>query len=96
MTTVRSTHCGNAIRMTRCCKPVMNGGTDLPALHRRFARTMMSRDQQQDAVPVVNRVIEAAIDRAPGTVQSQAMKVEHAVRFDVARAKTPIPAAVQR
>jgi hypothetical protein len=42
---------------------------------------MMARNQQNDAIAGGDRVLEAAVDRAPGTIQTHSVEVEHPVRL---------------
>ena len=55
-----------------------------PALDRRLAGPMMAGDEQHDAVAARDRLLERAVDRAPGAVEVHAVKVEDAVGLDSA------------
>lgn len=74
----------------------MNGCPDLAPLHGRLAGAMVTRDQQQDAISAVDRLIETAIDRLPGVVESHSVEVQCAIGFDITRSEAPVPASVER
>jgi hypothetical protein len=76
---------GDRARMARSREPVVDGGADLAALDRRIARTVMPGDQQDHAVASRDRLLQAAIDRLPGTVERHPVKIERAVGIGIAR-----------
>lgn len=83
-------------RVARGCEPVVNGSPDPAALDWWLTATVMSRDQQHDAIAARNRLGEPAVDRGPGSVEIHPVKIEHAVRLDRAAAQLSVPAAVER
>src|SRR4051794_32519772 len=62
MPPVRAADRGNAWRVPRSGKPVVDGRADAPARDRRLARPMMAGNEQNDTVAGVNRLLENAID----------------------------------
>jgi hypothetical protein len=96
MTAMRSPDRGDAPGVSRSREPVMNGCPDLAPLHGRLAGAMVTRDQQQDAISAVDRLIETAIDRVPGAVESHSVKVQCAIGLDIARSEAPVPSPVER
>jgi hypothetical protein len=62
----------------------VNGRANLAALDRRFARAMVTRDQQQDALAAVNGQFEGMVDRVPRAVQIHSVKIEHPVGRNIA------------
>ena len=76
-------------------KPIVNGGANLAPLDGRLARAVMSGNQQQDAVAACDGLVESAIDRGPGAVEGQSVKVENAIRLDRTAAKPLVPGAVE-
>jgi hypothetical protein len=95
MPPVRVANGGNAWRVPRSGKPVVDRGPNAPPRDRWLTRPMMARNEQDDAVASVNRLLENAVDRAPGTVESHAVEVEHTIGLGRARAKPPVPACVE-
>jgi len=87
---------GDSRRMARGREPVMHGGPNPAALQRRFALALMSRNQQQNALPGGNRALQSKVDRLPGAIEVVAVQIEHPVRIDPTAAETPIPTAVER
>ncbi|HEX2802648.1 MAG TPA: hypothetical protein VHN55_01505 [Sphingomicrobium sp.] len=56
----------------------------------------MSRDEQQDPVAVCNRSFQPAVDRNPGAIEVQPVKVENPVGLDASRAQAPVPTGIER
>jgi hypothetical protein len=77
-------------------EPVVDRGADLATLNRWLARPVMAGDQQDEAIAVRNRTIEAEINRPPRGLEVHAVKIEDAVRLDRAVAKPPVPTAIER
>lgn len=86
----------NVARVARRRQPVMHCRTDLSPLNRRFAGTMVSGDQQDQAVARPNGVFEAPINCAPGPVKTHAVKVDGPVRLDRTAPQFLVPAPIQR
>ena len=82
-------------RVSRRRKPVVNGRTDLPALHRRLAGPVMPGDQQQHSVSPRDCSLEPPVDCPPGLVEVHPVKVEDTIRRDRARTQAPVPASIQ-
>ena len=77
-------------------EPVVDRGADPASFQRRFAFAFMPCDQEENSVPGFNRAFKRAIDRFPCAVEAMAVKVEDAIRLDLAAAQAPVPTAVQR
>ena len=77
-------------------KPIVNGRTDLAALDGRLAGSMMAGDQQQNTITAGDGLLEAAVDRRPGAIEGQSVKVEHTVRIHRTAAEPVVPSAVER
>ena|SRR5437763_6837204 len=95
MPPVRAADRGNAWRVPRSGKPVVDGRPDAPARDRWLARPMMAGNEEDDPVARVNRLLQSAVDRAPRTLESHSVKVEDPIGFGGARAKPPVPACVE-
>jgi hypothetical protein len=95
MTPVRTAHRRYPRRVARRGKPIVHCRPDPPALDWRVAGAMMPGDQQHDAVSGGDRLLETAIDCAPGGVEVHPVQVEHPIRFRIARAETPIPSPIE-
>jgi hypothetical protein len=87
---------GDAPRMSRGREPIVNRRANFPALHRRLAGTVMAGDKQNDPVSPRDRLLERMVDRIPCSIEIVTVKVEDAIRFDLAGAELAVPAAVQR
>jgi len=81
--------------MARCGQPVVDRGPDPAALHRRLASAVMAGDQEQEPVAAPDRLLERAVDRAPGGIQRHSVKVEHAIGFDRPAPQPAVPAAIE-
>ena len=93
---MRSANRGNARRMARRAKPIVDCCANPPALDRWFAAPFMACNQQHDAVTGVDRLLQCTVDRLPRPVEVMAVEVERAVGLDIARPQSPIPTAVER
>ena len=91
MASVRAANRGNARRVPRSGKPIVNGRADAAALDRRLARPVMTGNEQDNPVAGVNRLLETAVDGAPRTVERHPVQVEHPIGLGRARAKPPVP-----
>lgn len=60
----------------------MDGCADRAATHRRLAGTLMTGDQEKDALARADRIVERRIDRLPGALEVHPMKVDDAVGND--------------
>lgn len=69
MPAVRTAHGGNARSVAGSREPVMDRGSDLAALDRRLAGTVMPGYQQQDSVSPGDSLLKAAVDGCPGAVE---------------------------
>jgi hypothetical protein len=83
-------------RVARCRKPVVNGGADLAAQDRRLARTMMARDEQDEAIPGIACAFQGDIDGPPGAVETVTVEVDDPVGLERAGAELPVPRPVER
>ena len=95
MTPVSAAHRGDISGVARRGEPVVDRSADAPAFDRRVARAVVAGDQKQHAVAGKNRLLEPAVDRLPGGVEGQAVKIERPVGLDRAGAQAPVPAAVE-
>lgn len=93
---MRATYGCDARSMPGMRQPVMNCGANLATLDGWFARSVVASDQQQHSVAAPNGLLQRAVDRRPGSVEGQAMKVEDAVRIDRPAAQSLVPAAIER
>jgi hypothetical protein len=93
---VCTAHGCDPARVPRCRKPVVDDCSDLAALHRRLAGSMMTCHQEQDPVAMRDRLLERSVDRPPGGVKRHTVKVQSAVGLDGPRSKPAIPASVER
>jgi hypothetical protein len=75
-----ATHGGDTIGVARDGEPVVNRCADRPAPDWRLTRTVMTGDEQKDAVAACDRLLESAIDRVPRGVEGHSVQVEHPVR----------------
>ena len=77
-------------------QPGINGGPDPPTLDGRFARAMMTGDQEDHSIAGSDRPVELGVDCLPCAVEVQSVKIDDAVRLDGTRSQALVPAAVQR
>jgi len=55
----------------------------------------MAGDEEHEAVAARHRSVELAVDRPPGAVEAQSVKIDDPVRRDATGAETLVPAAVE-
>ena len=96
MTPVSAPDRSNLRGMARCRQPIVDCGTDAPALNRRLAPAMMAGDQQDDAVASKDRLLEASVDRRPCAIEVQAMEVDRDIGLDIAASQTLVPTPIER
>jgi hypothetical protein len=92
MTPMSASNRSNRARMARSREPVVYGGPDLAPLDWRIARAVMPGDQENHAVAARDRLLQAAIDRLPRSVERHPVEVKRAIRIGIARAQAPVPA----
>jgi len=92
---MRAAHRSDRGGMARGGQPVVNGGADLAPFDGRLAGSMMPGDQQQDAITARDRLFQTEVDRRPGAVQVQSVKVEHTVGISPPGGQLPVPAAIE-
>jgi hypothetical protein len=95
MTPMGAANRGDRAGVARHREPIVNCSPDPAALDRWIAGPVMAGDQQDDALAPGNGPLKPAVDRLPGTVEGEAVEVEHAVRLDFSGPKAPVPACVQ-
>src|SRR5437868_2418565 len=95
MPRVRSADGSNLGGVPRGCEPVVNGRTNPAALDRRLAWAVMAGNQQYDAVPSHNCLVEPAIDRRPSAVEVLAVQIDHPVGCNRAGPELPVPGPVE-
>ena len=83
-------------RVARCRKPIVNGGADLATQDRRLARTMMARDEQDNAIPGIARAFQREIDGPPSAIETVAVEIDDPVGLERAGAELPVPCPVER
>jgi hypothetical protein len=94
MTSVRAANGGNAPGVAGRSQPVVHGGADLASGDRRLARAMMAGDEEDEACTAGNRLLETAVDRLPGTIETHAVEVDGPVGRYGAGSEPLVPAAV--
>lgn len=96
MPLVRAAHGGNSRGVARGFQPVVNRGPDPATLDWGIAASRMAGDEQDDPLAGCDRQLESDVNCTPRAIQGHPMKVDDAVRPDVARAKPPIPRRIER
>ena len=86
----------DARRMAGRRKPVVDRCTDAAPLNRRVARPMMPRDEEDDAVAGIDRLLEGTVNHGPGALKVKPVKIDHPVGRDGAGTQFLVPAAVER
>lgn len=84
MTPVRSADRRNARCMSRYGKPIVNRRTDSTTVQGRIAGTMVSGDQEHQALAGGDRLLKATVDGTPCRIEIHSVHVQNAVRLDVA------------
>lgn len=79
---VSAPHRGDGRGMARSGQPVVNRGSDFATPNRGLACPRMAGDQQHDTLAGGTRPVEPEIDRIPGPIEVEAVKVDHPVRAD--------------
>jgi hypothetical protein len=95
MTPMSAANRRDRTRVARGGEPIVNGGADFPAPDRRIAWAMMPGDQKDDALAPGDRLFQPAVDRAPGAIEREAVKIEHTIGLDGTGPKTPVPTRIQ-
>lgn len=75
---------------------MVNGGPDSPPLDRRISGPRVPGDQQHHTLARSDRPFKRAVDRTPCPVEVQAVQIKHPVGIDGSRAKTLVPAGIER
>lgn len=96
MAPMRAANRRDVASVARRRKPVVHGGPNLAALDRRFSRTMVASDEENQAFTPENRVIEAAVDRVPCPIEVHPMKVDYPIGVDRSAPQFLVPAPIQR
>ena len=89
-------HRGDPGGMARDGQPVVNGRADLAALDGRFARTMMTRDEKDEAVSGILGALEGEVDFSPCAVETVPVEIDDSVGVERARPELSIPRPVKR
>lgn len=92
---MRRSNGGNPARVTRRREPVVNSRPDLPALNGRLSGAMVSGNQQDDPISLLDRPFETPVYRTPCTVEIHPVKIEDPVGCNGSRAETPVPMPVE-
>ncbi len=96
MAPVGSADRGDPRRMARSGEPIMDRGSDASALDWGLSRPRMPGDQQQHPVSGHDRSLQSGIDRAPGSIEIETVKVEHTIGLDAPCAQSTVPSTVER
>src|SRR5437868_2209631 len=95
MMSVGAANRGDQARVPRRREPIVNGGPDFAALDRRIARTMVTGNQQHNALAAGDRLLEPAVDCSPRGVEREAVQIEHPIGLDRSRTKPAVPARIE-
>ena len=76
-------------------QPVVNCGTNAPALDRGIAGPVVPGDQQENSIPRGNGLLQRSVDRQPRRIEVHSVKIEDVVRLDRAAAQAFVPAAIE-
>ena len=82
--------------VARGSQPVVDGGADLASLHGRFPGSCVTGDEKQDSVPRGDCPVQPDIDRIPGLVEVQPVKIQNPVGLDGSGFQLLVPARIQR
>lgn len=82
MTSMRSANGCNFTSVAGGTEPVVNRRADAATLDWRLAGTMVASYQKQDAVAPSDCPVKRTVDRQPGAVEIEPMKVENLIGFD--------------
>lgn len=93
---VRPAYRGDGPGMAAMGQPIVNNRPNLSALDGRLAFPLMSGNEQDDAVPVPDCLVEHMVDGGPRSVKRVAMKVKHPVDRNTSISDAFVPAPVQR
>ena len=74
----------------------MDCGPDRAAADGRLSRALVTRDEQEDAISALYRLVESVIDCAPCSVEGHAVQVDGAVRLESTVAEPTVPCAIER
>lgn len=89
-----SANCRDPGCVARCREPVVNGGADLATQDRRLARTMMARDEQDEAIAGIACAFQGEIDGPPGAIEAVAVEIHDPVGLERAGAELPVPGPI--
>ena len=76
---VGSTNSGDPGSVARGAKPVMDRRPDLATLDGRLARSVVTGDEQDEAIPGIFGTFKRKVDRSPGAVEGVAVEIDDAV-----------------
>lgn len=95
MASMRTANRSNVGRMARGSKPIVDRSPDPATRDRRITRPMVAGDQQNQPITTRDGLIEPAIDRSPGTIEIETMKIEGGIGFDDSAAQAFVPCSVE-
>ena len=95
MTTVSGPDGGDIRRVSRGRQPVVDRGSNSPALDRRVPGPRMAGDQQDHTLAGLDRPFERQVDRAPCAVEIVAVEVDDPVGSDGPRLELAVPCPVE-
>lgn len=95
MAAMRAPDRRDARRVPGNSQPVMDSSPDPPSLKRRLALSLMSRDQQKDAVARCDGALECAVDCFPCAIESKSVKVQNTIRFHSSGSQLAVPTAIE-
>ena len=96
MASVRAANRSDVAGMAGGGKPVVHGRADRSAADRGLSRPLVTGDEKDEPLPAADRLVEAAIDRLPRTIEAHSVQVDYSVGLDRAASEAAIPCAVQR
>jgi hypothetical protein len=75
-------------------EPIMDRSADRAAPDWRLTRPLMSGDQENDPIAARDCLLERSVDRPPGAIETQSVKVDGPIRLKSAAAQPAIPGTV--
>lgn len=95
MAAMSSADGGDLRRMPRGRQPVVNCCSNAPALDRRLALAMVTGDEEENTFAPSDRMLKAAIDCSPGSIEVHAVKIKDPVWLYAAVPQHLVPAAIK-
>jgi hypothetical protein len=83
-------------RVARGSEPVMDCRADRAAPDRRLPFALVPGDEEEQSIAPGDGLLESPVDRPPGAIEAEPMKIDDAVGVEGPASKPPVPAAVER